>query len=874
MIPRMRWLIIMQQTPINNNKGPANGQNGHRKEALQRSNNPKGPQVKGPYSNGSQIKPDPVKTGKLKEQPVKEDAQENLDKENQPSKKRKIKSSVFAKAWIAVVAVFVVFYTFYLMYNLYKTTVTDYDKYARAAADEQWTLMTYSANRGMIYDSNGVALASNTYDFTVICSPKMVTSTELTREQIIQASVEYLGVTYEKMDGIIPVDASDKNDPRNNVEGCDITKNVPIEKKEAFESYLKENKVKGFGFVAVPQRYYNYGSLASQVVGYAKNDGISLNGLYGLEAYYNDVLSGTDGYRYSETDEITGGVLPYSDATTVPVTDGNNIVTNIDISIQRIAEQAAKEAYDKYEPIDGVCAIVMNPYTGAIYAMVSIPNYDCNDPYGPPYGVSPESWNALNSDQQVQYVMANAWRNRCVSDTYEPGSTFKSLTTCMAFEENLAKEDDTFSDEPIQLSSQHTISCWLQKSGGYNHGTETLEKAFQNSCNPVFTQLAQKIGLKKYYSYVRMLGFYDKTGIDLPAEGKGIFHKDPTVVDMSVLAYGESSTVTPIQLITAYCAIINGGDLLVPHVVKYITDSNGNIIDEIEPEVVRTVFSEDTCKRVRTLMEGVVTDGTGSAGKVAGYSVAGKTSTSTIDVGDLKGAHVLSFSCYAPSYDPKIAVLVVINKPKDHSVGSSSAASTAAKIVEGTLSYMGVERRFTPEEYEQLLKQWYVQEVEGMPASQAASRISVNGLSTLYGTMDMTPDTIIKTTHPDYTYTLYKTGIVVLYPEGVSKDDWLTTRVPNMTGMSAIECIEACLKVNLNCKIDKDSDIEGICISQSVPAGSTVYAGDIIYVTLSSTVSPSYTTPDETTVNNNSNNGGEDGRVDALPPNNDDDDDD
>ena len=217
-------------------------------------------------------------------------------------------------------------------------------------------------------------------------------------------------------------------------------------------------------------------------------------------------------------------------------------------------------------------------------------------------------------------------------------------------------------DEPIQLSSQHTISCWLQKSGGYNHGTETLEKAFQNSCNPVFTQLAQKIGLKKYYSYVRMLGFYDKTCIDLPAEGKGIFHKDPTVVDMSVLAYGESSTVTPIQLITAYCAIINGGDLLVPHVVKYITDSNGNIVDEIEPEVVRTVFSEDTCKRVRTLMEGVVTDGTGSAGKVAGYSVAGKTSTSTIDVGDLKGAHVLSFSCYAPSYDPKIAVLVVINK--------------------------------------------------------------------------------------------------------------------------------------------------------------------------------------------------------------------
>ena len=782
-------------------------------------------------------------------EPSKGSPDENNDiKERAP---RRIKPVFFAKAWIAIVASVVVLFSLYLVYVLYRTTVTDYDKYARAAADEQWTLMTYSANRGMIYDSNLVPLASNTYDFTVICSPKMVTSTILTREQIMEGAVSILGVTYEKLDSIIPVDPTDKNDKRNDVAGCDVIKNVPQEKKDEFDKFLKDNKVKGFGFVAVPQRYYNYGSLASQVVGYAKNDGISLNGLYGLEAYYNDVLSGEDGYRYSETDEITGGVLPYSDATSIAVSDGNNIVTNIDISVQRIAEEAAKEAYDKYDPIDGVCAIVMNPYTGAVYAMVSLPNYDCNDPYGKPYGTGQEAWNYMDSETRVQYVMANAWRNRCVSDTYEPGSTFKSLTTCMAFEENLTTEQEVFNDAPIQLSSQHTISCWAQKSLGYNHGEETLEKAFQNSCNPVFTQLAQRIGLSKYYSYVRMLGFYDKTGIDLPAEGKGIFHQTPTVVDMSVLAYGESSTVTPIQLITSYCAIVNGGNLLVPHIVKYITDPEGNIVDEIEPEVVRTVFSEDTCKRVRKLMEGVVSDGTGSAGKVAGYSVAGKTSTSTIDVGELKGAHVLSFSCYAPSYDPKIAVLVVINKPRDHSVGSSSAASTAAKIVEGTLSYMGVERRFTEEEYSELLKQWYVQKVDGMPASQAASRISVNGLSTLYGTIDMTPETIIARTYPDYYHTLYKTGIVVLYPEGISEEEMLTTRVPNMSGMSAIECIEACLKMNLNCKIDGDSDIEGLCIAQSVPSGSTVYAGDIIVVTLSNAGNGSSQTTD---------------RTDALPP--------
>lgn len=791
-------------------------------------------------------------------------ADEAVEKKGRTHVKR-IKSSVFAKGWIAIVAAAVFAYSGYLVYNLYRTTVTDYDKYARAAANEQWTLMTYSAKRGMIYDSNGTPLASNTYDFTVICSPKMITSTEISREEIMQNAVAILGVDYEKLDKIIPVDPTDKTDPRNDVAGCDVIKNVPQETKDQFDKFLKDNKVKGFGFVAVPQRYYNYGSLASQVVGYAKNDGVSLNGLYGLEAYYNDVLSGEDGYRYSETDEITGGVLPYSDATTIPVSDGNNVVTNIDISIQRIAEDAAKDAYEKYDPIDGVCAIVMNPYTGAIYAMVSLPNYDCNDPYGKPYGVGQEAWNYMSADDKVQYVMKNAWRNRCVSDTYEPGSTFKSLTTCMAFEENLTNEEEIFSDAPIAISSKHTISCWAQKSYG-NHGTEPLRKAFENSCNPVFTQLAYRIGLSKYYSYVRMLGFYEPTGIDLPAEGKGIFHKEPTTVDMAVLAYGESSTVTPIQLITSYCAIINGGNLLVPHIAKYITDPDGNIVDEIEPEVVRTVFSENTCKRVRTLMEGVVNDGTGSAGKVDGYAVAGKTSTSTIDVGELKGAHVLSFSCYAPSYDPKIAVLVVINKPRDNSVGSSAAASTAARIVEETLSYMGVQRRFSAAEYEKLTQKYYVQEVEGYTAARASSAISkVGGHTTVYGTLDMNSETIIGSTYPDIYHDLYKNSIVILYPAGITKEQMLTTRVPNLIGMSALECIDALRKVNLNCDFgDSESQITGVCVAQSSASGSTVFAGEIIKVTLS-TVAVNTEQTEETAVST----GGEydeDGRMDALPP--------
>ena len=369
-------------------------------------------------------------------------------------KNRGASSKILTVVVFAFMAVFFVF----LIYRLYDITVKNNDIYAKAAASQQWTLMTYSAERGIIYDCNGMPLASNTYDYTVVCTPSDVTSTILSREEIIAACIEYLGVTYEKMDGIIPVDPNDPNDERNAVKGCDVAKNIPAETKEAFEAYLKENKVGGFSFTAVPQRYYNYGSLAAQVIGYAKNDGVNLVGLYGLEAYYNDLLSGTNGYRYSETDEITGGVLPYSEATVEPASDGYNIVTNIDINVQRIAEEACYDAYEKYQPIDGVCAIVIDPYTGAILAMVSLPNYDLNDPYGMPYGMDINTWNFMSDDDKIQYIMGNCWRNRCVSDTYEPGSTFKALTTCIAMEENLTNEDELFSDAPVSVKTTTTTT--------------------------------------------------------------------------------------------------------------------------------------------------------------------------------------------------------------------------------------------------------------------------------------------------------------------------------------------------------------------------------------------------------------------------------
>lgn len=757
-------------------------------------------------------------------------------------------------------------FALYLVADMYKTVVIDYDKYARAASDDQWKMLSYTAQRGQIYDINGNPLASNTYDYTIVCSPKTVMESEsiktglITREQLITDVSLMLELDPSKLEGILPVNPDDSTDSRNAVAGCDVCRNVSAEVKASLEEYMRNNGIAGFGYVAVAQRYYNYGSLGAQVIGYANNNGEALVGIYGLEAYYNSTLSGSDGYRYSEVDSRTDGVLPYSDPTSVDPVNGNNLILNIDVNIQRIAEEACRNAYETYAPRGGVTAIVMNPYTGAVLAMVSLPDYDLNDPYGVPYGKTEIEWITMSSEDQIEYLMSEVWRNRCISDTYEPGSTFKALTTAAALEEGLTTESEIFSDEPIQVSDLHTISCWLQKKG-YNHGMETLLEAFENSCNPIFVQLARRIGLERYYEYVHTFGFYELTGIDLPAEGIGIFHENPSIIDMSSLSFGESSTVTPIQLLNSYCAIINGGTLMVPHIVRYITDENGNIVDEIEPEVIRTIFSPETCARVRAMMSAVVNDGTGSAGQVPGYDVAGKTSTATIETGEEQGMHVLSFSCFAPAHDPQIAVLVVINRPEDRSVGSSAPASTAARIVEGTLTYMGVERVFTEDEYDDMLTKYWVQPVGGLNAAVASSRIGANGISTVYGAPDMNADSIVAYTYPGVDTALYSTGLVILYPEGEGDVEMLNSTVPNLRGKNVVECIEALRDCNLNCEVS--GDVRGICVDQSMPYGSVTFSGSVITVYLENTVITPTPTPDPIDPSV-----GEDGVIseDALPP--------
>lgn len=744
---------------------------------------------------------------------------------------------------------------FYLIFNLYKVTIKEYDEHAKAAGETQWKLVTYDARRGLILDSNGEAIAENTYDYTIVITPKDVVSKpdkkedKVTRAQIIDEFEAVLGMDRQKLEESIPVDPENMDDPLVKLGGMDLCRNVTDEQKKELEKYIKAHKIGGITFVSVPQRYYKDKSFASQVIGYAKNTGDGLNGIIGLEAYYNDILSGTKGYRYSEVDARTDGNLPYSQEVLTEAENGKNIVLNIDNGIQKIAEEACREAYEVYKPKDGVCCIVMNPNTGAILAMVSLPDFDLTDPYGQPYGMDTYQWNTMDEDERIEYLNGKVWRNRCISDTYEPGSTFKALTMCMAFEENLTDESEPFSDAPIKVSDVDTISCWAQKKG-WNHGTETLGEAFEQSCNPIFVQLAERIansdarGVDKYYDYVHTFGFYERTGIDLPAEGVGIFHQDPTRIDMDCLSFGESATVTPIQLLNAYCAIINGGNLMEPHIVKYITDSDGNIVDEIEPKVIRTIFSSETCSRVRALMANVVDVGTGTAGRVVGYSVGGKTSTSTIEVGEDAGKHVLSFSCFAPTDNPQVAVLVVLNKPEDNSVGSSATAKIAGEVLEGALTHLGVPRSFDPKDYDFLTTKYWVETAQepiiGGTAANAHFQLSKNEITAVNGDAKMTGDTIVGFTYPSaYNSQLYRKGVVILYPEGTPDDKMLKTKVPDLTGKNALECIETLKDSYLNCKFklpdagtEGADDYAGVCVAQDHAASSETLAGEIIEVTL------------------------------------------
>lgn len=708
------------------------------------------------------------------------------------------------KGWMIFLVLCVAVGAGILVHALYELQVTQYEEYAKLASQQHWRRIKDEPERGDILDINGDTLAGTTYVYTIGITPKDFLSLDETADATLirQTVASILG-----LEETVVADAMAQTESVY----VQLAKNVTKEQADTLKLFLSEHKVGGTAIDSVAKRYYTYGPVASQVLGYATaTDGL-LVGQLGIEAQYNSILTGKEGYSYVEVDNYTRSALPFSAPTTINAQDGYNVVLNLDLNVQNIVETACEDVFELYDVIEGVTAIVMDPYTGRVHAMASYPDFDPNAPTAQPDWYDTTLWDAMQEEDQIKLLISEAWRNRAISDTYEPGSTFKALTTAIALEEGLTYEDEFFLDDPID-SGDYTISCWSQKEGG-NHGEETLREAFMNSCNPIFVQLAQRIGIDKYYQYIHNFGFYLPTGIDLPVEGVGIFHKEPTLIDLQTLSFGESSTVTPLQLANAYCAIVNGGTLMTPQIANCLTDDEGNIVKEFEPQVIRTILSEKTSERIKDLMEEVVTEGTGSAGKVEGFSVAGKTSTSTIETGDYAGLHVLSFGCYAPSDDPEIVVLVVVNMPADKEVGSSCATRTAASIISQTLDYMGVERHYSDQDYTDLTTLYTVPDVNGMTYKEARKvlYLDLGEFVAAPGAPDMTDETIVNLQYPAAKELLYQGAEVVLYPSLEAPRELVV--LPDFTGKNITECIREARDSGVN--ILFEGNLQGIVSSQN-----------------------------------------------------------
>ncbi len=675
----------------------------------------------------------------------------------------------------------------YLIQKLYVIQIVDYAVNAQEAAAQHYKKVAEMPDRGMIYDSNGIEIAGTTYVYQIGMTPKDV------RSLSENLSREAIGVEVATLLELPPEDlaaALEKKDTSY----VQLKKNVVREQAEKLIAYLSEHNIGGFAIDSEPRRYYTNENFASQVIGYTRYDRGNLVGQLGLEMKYNDLLTGSPGYTYVETDNYKHkGELPFSVPTSLRAKDGQNLNLSLDINIQKIVQEELAEAIRVNDIKEGGTAIVMNPYTGAILAMASYPYFSSSDPTACPDTQDPQTWTG-SSQAEIDYLSSTVWRNRAISDTYEPGSTFKGITTAMAFDENISTESEIFSDSPMRVLGQE-IHCYTISG----HGNESLQDAFFHSCNPIFAQLSQRLGVSRYYQYVRAFGFRDITGVDLPAEAVGQIHVQPTELDMATLSYGESATVTPLQLATAYCVFANGGNLVRPRLVQSITDSTGAVVREYQPETVRKVISEQSATRVRELLKGVVLYGTGSKSYVEGYSVAGKTSTSTDEAGD----HTISFIGIAPADSPQIVTLVVLNKPLDKKMTSAPSADASGRIISRTLDYLGQPRIYSEKDVTRLAKLNEVPDLNGMTLSQARKELTKVGLDLEVADSGMGEQSVIKYQSPAAKTKLHTHGLVFVYPTATIPDDYVV--VPNFINKTVDECMSAAAANGLNILIDGNS---------------------------------------------------------------------
>ena len=684
--------------------------------------------------------------------------------------------------------------------------------------DQLITSEILTPKRGSIYDSTGKTLAISAQVDTVSVDPRKFIQTDedgdvdefktkAYREKIAKSFSDIFELDYEETLNKISTDSS----------FVVIAKKVEKDKIDRLREWMEKEEVySGISIDEDTKRYYPYNNLASSLIGFCNDDN---QGSEGLEYYWNSTLTGTDGKIVTSQDALRD-YIPDENQTYIAPQNGSDLTLTIDANIQSIAEKYLKQGCIENEASRGGNVIIMDPNTGDILAMATYPDYNLNDPYTPTH-IDSKEWNKMSSEDQTN-TLYSLYKNRAISDTYEPGSVFKIMTSAVALEEDLATTDtaNAYKCTGVYNVSGVNISC----SHGAVHGNLSLRQALEKSCNAAFMQIGQKIGAKTLYSYYDAFGFFDKTNFASVGEASSNFWNlsDVGPIELATMSFGQRFNITPIQMITAVSAVANGGNLMQPRIVKEIKDTSTGAVQTVEPVTVRQVISKETSEKMLDMLESVVTDGTGKYAQVKGYSIAGKTGTSEPSPGAEDQGNVASFAAISPVESPQLVVLVTIYGPQgDNNDGSTVAAPIAAQILNEVLPYMQVP---TDSTYSSNTEKITLPDVTNKTVGEAKKILEEAGFTVSTNGSD---EDVITEQMPRKGTSLIENSIIKLY---TSEDETkVSVTVPDLKMKTISQAKQLLKEKNLNIDIKGSS---GVILTQDPISGTSVEEGSIITVTL------------------------------------------
>ncbi len=694
------------------------------------------------------------------------------------------------------------------------------EEYTASMTAQLSTSRTISTKRGKIYDTTGKALALSAKVDTVTINPTLIcvknsdaavaeAKTKELKEKVAKAFSDIFELDYEET--LAKVNSTKSLET--------IARKQEKEKIDALKAWMEEEEYStGINIDEDEKRYYPYGSLASSLLGFCGSDN---QGLYGLEQKWDSILTGTPGRIITQTDSKQE-FIPDKNEKYIEAENGCNLTLTIDANIQSICEKYLKQAVIDNDCEDGGTVIIMNPQTGDILAMVSYPDYNLNEPFVASDNLKSQytNWDGLTEAEQTNAIQST-WKNRTISESYQPGSTFKIITAAIALEEGIAVTDEVaYNCIGYDMESGIRIGCWKAAS----HGYQTLRQALMNSCNPAFMQIGRKIGGETFYKYYDAFGLLAKTGIDTAGEEKGLFHNLSNLgpVELATMSFGQGITVTPLQLVTAVSAVANDGVLMQPRLVRQIENADTGIVTTIEPEEVRSVVSKDTSEKMLDMLTSVVNDGTGTYGQVQGYSIAGKTGTSEPQGND--DAYVASFIGIAPSENPELVILVTLYNPKGKShMGGQIAGPVFAQIASEVLPYLEIPTDSEAAQVTSVTETTSLPDVRNKTVSEAKQILEDAGfICSTSGSSDQ----IVTSQVPTQGTPLEKSAIIKLYT--AESTATVSQSVPDLKGMTLAQAKNALKSKNLNISYTGTGKV----ISQDIPNGTSVEEGTVIHVNL------------------------------------------